>query len=439
MAGARLPGDPQDRGGHRRLRLWSTVRVINESNAKRPVRLVLSTSHYVLHSEKSGFSFLTRRSPTVSHGVCLYDDKVERLDSKKALKPYGHGGQVHFAGAENVYFGTFLAPDGVTGERCQILASSRGGTVKDPIGTLFQARVLYPRSEVDPGKSVSLRTLAFMGPKSEPLLDKAGHHLSRAVDLGFFSILAHALAETLGFIHGLVGNWGIAIILLTVLVKLVLYPLTEKSFRSMARMRRLKPDMDRINELYKEDREKKGAAMMELYRKEKINPLGGCLPSVLQMPVWFALYASLSTNIELYHQPFVFWLHDLSAPDPFYVLPLLLGVLMFLQQRLTPTTMDPTQAKMMQYFMPLMITAFMLFLPAGLCLYMVTNSTLGIAQQSMIQVRLDRQAEAAAAAPPEGGEPPETSPDETGKKKTATRPGRGRSRNAQRRQRRGRA
>jgi YidC/Oxa1 family membrane protein insertase len=178
----------------------------------------------------------------------------------------------------------------------------------------------------------------------------------------------------------------------------------------MAKMRVLKPEMDRINELYGEDREKKGAAIMELYKKHQINPLAGCLPSLLQMPVWVALYQSLSTNIELYHAPFVGYWTDLSSPDKFLVLPLLLGALMYVQQRMTPTTADPMQAKIMLYLMPTMMTAFMLFLPAGLCLYMVTNSTLGIAQQRWIQWRLDRQID--ESQPPSAGGTDGAGPDD---------------------------
>ncbi|MEZ4339198.1 MAG: membrane protein insertase YidC [Sandaracinaceae bacterium] len=220
------------------------------------------------------------------------------------------------------------------------------------------------------------------------------------IDLGFFALIANQLARLLGFIQGFVPNWGLAIILLTLLVRLTLFPLTNLSFASMAKMRRLKPEMERINELYKDDAEKKGAATMELYRKEKINPLAGCLPSLVQLPVWWALYTSLSTNIELYHIPFFGWLVDLSAPDPYYVLPLLLGALMHVQQRLSPTSMDPTQAKMMMYFMPIMITVFMLFLPSGLCLYMLTNSALGIGQMRLNEYRLQKEVEAPKASDP---------------------------------------
>lgn len=421
--------------------LWSTVSVTNASAGARPVRLITTVHHYVPR-EAEGGGFLGRPSAAVSHGVCQAGDETIRLD-RETLEGYrhGYGGNVAFAGVENAYFATLVAADGVAAERCQLHAEPRGGTRDEPHGSLIETRLVYPRTEIAPGETTRLRTLAYVGPKLQAPLAAAGHRLPSVVDYGFFSFLARGLVTLLALIHGFVGNWGIAIILLTVLVKLVLYPLTEKSFRSMARMRVLKPEMDRINELYKDDREKKGAAVMELYRKHKINPLGGCLPSLLQLPVWFALYASLSTNVELYHAPFALWWDDLSAPDPFYVLPLVLGALMFLQQKITPTTMDPTQAKIMLYFMPIMITVFMLFLPAGLTLYMATNSALGIAQQQWIQHRLEKAtAASAAASTPE--KPAEATPSHDGSGDRVTqstarakpRPG---SRTAQRRQRRG--
>ncbi|MCC7536765.1 MAG: membrane protein insertase YidC, partial [Deltaproteobacteria bacterium] len=257
------------------------------------------------------------------------------------------------------------------------------------------------------GQSLTTRVIGYFGPKDLALLAAAGHGLPETVNLGFFSFIARGLLAVLNFLHGIVGNWGIAIILLTVLVKLVLFPLTARSFKSMEKMRALKPELDRLNELYKDDREKKGAATMELYRKAGVNPFGGCLPSLAQLPVWWALYTTLQISVELYRAPFLVW-SDLSAPDPFYVMPLVLGGLMFLQQRLTPTTMDPMQAKIMMYAMPVMFTAFMLFLPVGLCLYMTVNSALSILQQQLVMRSANKAAVASAPvvdpSPKEGGD-----------------------------------
>jgi YidC/Oxa1 family membrane protein insertase len=243
--------------------------------------------------------------------------------------------------------------------------------------------------------------MAYLGPKMPEELSIAGHGLRSAINTGFFTSLASGLTALLALIHSVVGNWGLAIILLTVFVKLALYPLTHKQMESMAKMKELKPEMDRINELYADDREKKGAAVMELYRKKGVNPMAGCFPVLLQLPIWFSLYSSLSSNIRLLNAPFALWWRDLSSPDPYFILPLALGVLMFVQQKLAPPAgTDPLQAKMMQYMMPVMITSFMLFLPAGLCLYMFTNSALSIVQQRVIESRLKNRVSATATAAP---------------------------------------
>lgn len=425
--------------------IWSTLRVENTGRAARPVRPKLTTHAYVVRDEEGG-GFLARPSPATSRGVCLYGESELAREDRDALSGgQGYGPDAHFVGIESSYFATVLATD-EPAERCQMSTSNRGGTIDEPHGTLFEARLVYPRVSLEGGAGQTWRTLAYVGPKDLDAIDVAGHQLREVVDFGWFDFIAEGLVTLLRWIYGFAGNWGLAIILLTFLVKLCLYPLTEKSFQSMAKMRRLKPEMDKLTEKYGDDREKKTAAMMELYRKEKINPLGGCLPTMLQMPVWFALYQSLSTNVELYHAPFALWWIDLSAPDPYYVLPVVLGGLMFLQQRLTPTTMDPMQAKMMMYFMPLMITGFMLFLPSGLCLYMVTNSTLGLGQQRWIHYRLDREAEdqkslaaaQAASAAAESAERDESDEPDRPKGKARSAPSSKKQR-ARRRKSRGRA
>ena len=177
-------------------------------------------------------------------------------------------------------------------------------------------------------------------------------------------------------------NWGIAIVLLTVLVKLVMLPLTHWSTVSMRRMSALKPLMDEINEKYKDDKQRKNQAIMELYKTHKVNPLGGCFPILVQMPIWIALYRMLGASAELYHVSFLY-LPDLTAKDPYYILPAILGLSMFVQQKMTPTTVDSAQAKVMLYGMPIMFTVFMLFLPSGLNLYIFVNTILSIAQQQV--------------------------------------------------------
>ena len=394
--------------------LWSTVKITNDSEVTRPITLALNSAHYVRREQEEGGMF-GRPSPAISHAVCHVADELSRLDREELVEAgtAGHtfGPGVEFTGLANLYFAIIAAPDGQAGQQCWLSGSDRGGTADEPDGTLMLSKLVYPATELAPGQSQVFRTKVYAGPKDHDALLAFGHGASGVIDLGWFSIIAKGLNWLLRSIHDHVPNWGFAIILLTFLVKLLLYPLTEKSFSSMAKMRILKPEMDRINELYADDREKKGAAIMELYRKEKINPLGGCLPMLLQMPIWFALYQSLSTNIELYHAPFTAWWQDLSAPDPYYVLPIALGALMLLQQKIMPTAagMDPLQQKMMMYGMPIFITVLMLFLPLGLCLYMVTNSILSLAQQKFLHVRMDRAAataEVTAARTDDSPDPP---------------------------------
>lgn len=417
--------------------VWSDVRVTNTTERDKHTRLELSVFHYVERSDEGGSILgLGNRSPNISYGACIYDDETERIDRKKLAPdgeppvPHGYGsGNVHLAAVESSYFVQAVAAED-TAQRCSLFGSNRGNP--EPDGTLFESRLVYPWTVIAPGHTERWRTLGYLGPKEPHALEAAGHELPQMVNLGFFALIASQLAKFLGFIHGFVPNWGLAIILLTVVIRLTLFPLTNLSFRSMARMRQLKPEIDRVNELYKDDAEKKGAAIMELYRKHKINPLSGCLPMVIQLPIWWALYTSLSTNIELYHMPFTLWWTDLSSPDPYFVLPLALGALMHLQQRLTPTTMDPAQAKMMMWFMPIMITVFMLFLPAGLCLYMLTNSALGIGQQKLNEFRLSRQVPVAAIAEAGPGADEPDGGDESSDNDSPRRPKRKRQRRTRR-------
>lgn len=392
--------------------LWSTVRIVNQGEATRPVAMAHFAYEYVPREDEEG-GFIGRPSTSMITGTCKYgDDEVERLDAstlrETALERWGtdvnpgigFGPGVEFVSLTSAYFATALAADGGRAHRCIVSGTHVGGSTDDDswVGTLFEAELRGPRVELAGGEQVVTRTLAFIGPTDRDALAAAGHSLTEVVDLGWFSFIANGFADLLESIHSAVGNWGLAIILLTIMVKIVFFPLTWHSFKAMGKMRKLKPQIDVINEKYGDDREKKGAAMMELYRKEKVNPAAGCLPSLLQMPVWFALYRSLSTNVELYHAPFTLYWTDLSSPDPYYVLPIFVALLMHLQQRLTPTTADSAQMKMMMYFMPLMIGAFMLFLPAGLCLYMVTNSVLTMLQQRAIYAKLDREEEAKNAS-----------------------------------------
>jgi YidC/Oxa1 family membrane protein insertase len=237
-----------------------------------------------------------------------------------------------------------------------------------------------PSTEIAAGGKAQFREKLFVGPKLQSQLAATGPHLERTVDFGILTVLAQPLFATLNWVHGLIGNWGWSIIIVTALIKLLFYPLSQASGRSMAKMRTVAPRMKQIQETFKDDREKLGRAMMELYKKEKINPLAGCLPMVVQIPFFISFYRVLLESVEMRQAPFLLWVNDLSSRDPYFVLPLLMGAAMFAQFKLNPAPPDPTQAKIMQ-FMPLVMTGMMAWFPCGLVLYWLTNTLLTIAQQ----------------------------------------------------------
>ena len=390
--------------------LRSSIEVHNNDPNARSVGLGITSAHYVRREDEKG-GFFGRPSPALSHGICQQGDETIREDrdgllsedESRPMQPHSYGPGIEYLALSSVYFAIIAAPEGETAERCDMLTTERGGTLKDPDGSLFEARLAYAPQEIGAGETVTFRTAVYAGPKDFDALEEFGHRASNVIDLGWFSFIAQGMSWLLRTIYGFIGNWGVAIILLTLLVRVLLLPFVIPQFRNMAKQRALKPEIDKINELYKDDREKKGAAMMELWRKHKVNPLGGCLPVLLQMPIFFALYQTLSTSIELYHAPFVWWWVDLSSPDPMYVLPIILGALMFIQQKLTPVQMDATQAKVMLYAMPLMMTFFMLLLPTGLCLYMVTSSAIGITQQRYMYWKMDQETAALATTSDDTG------------------------------------
>lgn len=222
--------------------------------------------------------------------------------------------------------------------------------------------------------------LSFMGPKQLSTLQSIDKNLAAVVDFGMFSWLAYPMLQLMKWIHSVLGNWGTAIILLTIIVRLLVLPFNVMSYKSMKVMQKLQPSIQALREKYKDNQQKLNEEMLALMRQNKANPLGGCLPLLLQFPVFLALYQVLGHSIELYRAPFAFWIQDLSLKDPFYVLPVLMGVTMFVQQKITPNTMDPTQAKIMQ-FMPILFALMMVSLPSGLTLYILVSSVFALVQQ----------------------------------------------------------
>ena len=254
---------------------------------------------------------------------------------------------------------------------------------------LYSVGTILPVAKVEPGKTVTITVPFYAGPQEQDSLSKLAPGLGLTVDYGWLTVIAVPLFWVLSWLHRWVQNWGLAIILLTVLIKSLFYPLSAASYRSMAKMRVLAPKMQMIKEQYGNDRQRLHQAMMELYKTEKINPLGGCLPIVVQIPVFIALYWVLLASVELRHAPFVLWISDLSAPDPYYVLPVVMGITMIIQSRLSPEPPDPIQAKVMK-IMPVAFSIFFFFFPAGLVLYWLINNILSIAQQWQITRSIER-------------------------------------------------
>ena len=245
-----------------------------------------------------------------------------------------------------------------------------------------------PTSSIAAEGEATLGATLYMGPKIQDYLEQVAPNLRLTVDYGWLWFIANPLFWLLDKIHDIVGNWGWSIVLLTVLVKTVLFPLSAKAYKSMGRMRKLGPEMQRLKEMYGDDRQKMSQEMMKFYQKEKINPLGGCLPIVIQMPVFIALYWMLLESVELRHAPFIFWIQDLSVKDPYFILPILMGISMFVQQMLNPTPPDPMQAKIMK-MLPIIFTFFFLWFPAGLVIYWVVNNIISVAQQYYITRKIE--------------------------------------------------
>lgn len=248
-----------------------------------------------------------------------------------------------------------------------------------------------PVVTVEPGKTSNFVSRLFVGPKIQPVMEKVAPGLELTVDYGVLTFIGKPIYWLLNKIHNITGNWGFAIIGVTCCIKLLFFPLSQASFRSMANMRKVQPRLKELQERFADDRPRFNTEMMALYKKEKVNPLGGCLPILVQIPVFMSLYWVLGETVEFRHAPFMLWIQDLSMKDPFYILPVIMGITMKIQQGLNPAPVDPVQAKIMKMF-PLVFTIFFLFFPAGLVLYWVINNTLSITQQTYITKQINKTA-----------------------------------------------
>ena len=268
-------------------------------------------------------------------------------------------------------------------------AGARDYVVEKRPDGVYSGRVVLPVPAIAPGATARVVAPLYAGPQEQRRLKEVAPGFDLVVDYGWLTIIAWPLFWLLEKYHALAGNWGVAIILLTVTIKIVFFPLSAASYKSMAKMKLVTPRLTKIREMYANDRARQNQAMMELYKTEKINPLGGCFPILVQIPVFIALYWVLLAAIELRHAPFMLWIHDLSALDPYYVLPILMTVTMVVQTKLNPVPPDPVQAKVMM-FMPFVFSIFFFFFPAGLVLYWLVNNILSIAQQWQIQRMFER-------------------------------------------------
>jgi YidC/Oxa1 family membrane protein insertase len=321
------------------------------------------------HPTKRSYTSVDSYSYT---GPVLYDgEKYEKLDVEDLAETPESGTYTGgwVASIQHHFLAAAIPP---SDQAFRYQASARGDQ--------YLLSALGPVATVAPGATARFPLTLFVGPKLQAQLEDAAPGLKLTVDYGVLTLLAQPLFWLLSQVHNLVGNWGWAILLVTLLIKLAFYKLTATSGRSMAKMRKLQPRIKALQERYKEDRQALGQAMMELYKREKVNPAAGCLPIVIQMPFFFAFYWVLIESVEMRQAPFMLWINDLSVRDPFFVLPLLNGAAMFMQQRLSPAPPDPIQAKVMQ-FMPVVFSVMFAFFPAGLVLYWLTNASLSILQQ----------------------------------------------------------
>ena len=355
------------------------------SNQNGSVKLI-EKNKYAQEAKANRFDV---HGPTTFADNSLHTQKI--ADLEKGVKPFDKN--VLWSGFEDKYF--LSAAIAENGSIAAVQVKEEGGYAENIISS--------PGLSLTPGGSATVSYRLFFGPKELDILKAQGSRLEDVIDFGWFSAIAKPLLYSLKFFYKYTQNYGIAIIIITVILKALFYPLTNKSYKSMKEMQKLQPKMEALKEKFKNDRDAMNRAVMELYKTHKVNPMGGCLPMLIQIPVFFALYKALMFSIELRHAPFMLWIHDLSAPDalfgfipkglpllggyPIGPLPLLMGATMVIQQKMTPSNMDPMQAKMMMA-LPFIFTFMFLNFPSGLVLYWLVNNILTIAQQSYINKTL---------------------------------------------------
>jgi YidC/Oxa1 family membrane protein insertase len=350
----------------------------------------LELVNYSTYTEQAGgfLGGLFNQSATVVEGICHADGDAETKPSRKLDELRSFNETIRYGGFNERYFLSAFGFTDTEGEDVDFADYCEYMQTEDNPGEELYSLIGTDSFTVGAGTSKQFDFTWYVGPKRIAYLDQyAPHEFKDSVQYGIFSFLSVPIRHVLVFLQGLVGNWGLAIIFLTIAIKAVLLPITTKAYKSMEAMKRVQPKLEKLKEKYENDQQKLAEKQMELFREEGVNPLGGCLPLLLQMPVYFALYRTIWNSAELYNASFVLWIQDLSQPDPYYILPVVLGVIMFGQQKLMPNTSSNPQMKMMQYIMPLMFIPIMLFLPSGLVLYIFCNMVLTILQQLFIRNR----------------------------------------------------
>jgi len=359
------------------------IKLANNSDKRLEGNLRAQLTNLPPKDKKSYYSFV---------GVALLlNDELEEIKPEKMEEERDISGKIGWMAYEDDYFLSAIIPKDETEGRFKGRLLTSG---------ILKASYITPAIDLKSSEQVSSQFTLYLGPRDLDILKQMGKKLDRAINFGWTDIIAKPLHYALRFFNRYVNNFGVSIIILTILIKIIFWPLTHKSYKSMKEMQKLQPLMAKIREKYKDNKEQMNKELMALYKTYKVNPMGGCLPMIIQIPVFFALFRILGNSIELRHAPFILWVNDLSAPDrlfnfpfqiPFMsppygipVLTLLMGASMFIQQKMTPTPGDPTQAKMMM-FLPVIFTAMFINFPSGLVLYWLTNNVLSIGQQYRIK------------------------------------------------------
>lgn len=362
------------------------VDIVNHSSESITDKMVLEITGYQDPDKEK--SFLDFR-PDESEAICRLEDDTERELYSAMEEAQTFNGKLVWGGINTRYFMWSVIPEKAA-KSC-VFEKDKG---------LLTTRLTWDDFSIAPGTTYSYKQQLFAGVKDLDVLSEIRPDLAESVDYGILTILAKPMRWLLNFFYGFLGNWGLAIILLTLLIKIVTWPFTEKSYANAERMKEIQPKLDELRTKYENDQQRLAEETMKLFQENSFNPLGGCFPMLLQMPILYGLYVMIINSVELYHAEFFLWYTDLSARDPYFVLPIMMGALMFAQQQfMTPKSTNPQQAQTqaMMKFMPIMFTAFMLFLPSGLVLYYSLNLVLGILQQYLIRRKFARRREAAAA------------------------------------------